>query len=104
MAVTLDDFVRMLRAVRTDVTAAELNSLQRAVRRVLLAAMLDRTASPSEISEELRAIVEKAGSADGETINAEALVGWSGLAQDPAGQRLRPESDVAGAVPPLEGS
>jgi AcrR family transcriptional regulator len=59
MSVTLDDFVRMLRAIRPKVTDAELDALQRAVRRVLLAAMLDRKASPIEVHGELRALVEQ---------------------------------------------
>jgi AcrR family transcriptional regulator len=76
MRVTLEDFARVLYAVRPDVTDAELNSLQRAVRRVLLAAMLDRNSSPSEVHDELRAIVGKVGSSDvREPIGAEALAG-----------------------------
>lgn len=63
MAVTLDEFVALLRAVRSEITDAELDALQRAVRRVLLGAMLNRNASPSAVHEELRAIVEKTGSA-----------------------------------------
>ena len=75
MDVTLDDLVRVLRVVRADITDDELHVLQRAVRRVLLGAMLDRSASPTQIHDELRAIVVKSSSAGvREPIGAEARV------------------------------
>jgi AcrR family transcriptional regulator len=75
MDVTLDDLVRVLRVVRADITDDELHVLQRAVRRVLLGAMLDRSASPAQIHDELRAIVVKSSSAGvREPIGAEARV------------------------------
>ena len=74
MDVTLDDLVRVLRAVRADITDDELHVLQRAVRRVLLGAMLDRHASPIQVHDELRAILVKSGSGGvREPIGAEAL-------------------------------
>lgn len=75
MDVTLDDLVRVLRVVRADLTDDELHVLQRAVRRVLLGAMLDRSASPTQIHDELRAIVVKSSSPGvWEPIGAEARV------------------------------
>jgi AcrR family transcriptional regulator len=75
MDVTLDDLVCVLRVVRADITDDELHVLQRAVRRVLLGAMLDRSASPAQIHDELRAIVVKSSSAGvREPIGAEARV------------------------------
>jgi AcrR family transcriptional regulator len=75
MNVTLDDLVRVLRVVRADITDDELDVLQRAVRRVLLGAMLDRSASSMQVHDELRAIVVKAGSPGvREPIGATALV------------------------------
>ena len=74
MDVTLDDLVRVLRAVRADITDDELHVLQRAVRRVLLGAMLDRHASPFQVHDELRAILVKSGSGVvREPFGAEAL-------------------------------
>jgi AcrR family transcriptional regulator len=75
MDVTLDDLVRVLRVVRADIIDDELDVLQRAVRRVLLGAMLDRSASSMQVHDELRAIVVKAGSPGvREPIGAAALV------------------------------
>ena len=55
---TLQQFVRTIRAVRTDMTDAEAQTLDRAMRHTLFGAMLDRSAIPSDLRNELRSIVE----------------------------------------------
>jgi hypothetical protein len=51
-------FVRTVRAVRTDMADAEAETLDRALRHTVLGAMLDRSATPSDLRNELRSIVE----------------------------------------------
>ena len=58
MNVTLHQFVRTVRAVRTDMADAEAETLDRALRHTVLGAMLDRSATPSDLRNELRSIVE----------------------------------------------
>jgi AcrR family transcriptional regulator len=56
--VTLDEFVLPLRAMRPGLADADLDALQRALRRILLGGVLDRNATPSKLKEELRSILE----------------------------------------------
>jgi AcrR family transcriptional regulator len=58
MNVTLQEFVRAVRAVRTDMGDAEAQTLDRALRHAVFGAMLDRSATPSDLRDELRSIVE----------------------------------------------
>jgi AcrR family transcriptional regulator len=58
MNVPLREFVRLVRAVRTDMGDAEAQTLDRALRHAMLGAMLDRSATPSDLRNELRSIVE----------------------------------------------
>lgn len=58
MNVTLHQFVRTVRAVRTDMADAEAETLDRALRHTVLGAMLDPSATPSDLRNELRSIVE----------------------------------------------
>ena len=62
MAVTLDELRRPIRGLRPDVSGADLDALERAIRRIVLAATLDRNASAGEVRDELRAVVEGADS------------------------------------------
>jgi AcrR family transcriptional regulator len=58
MNVTLQEFIGAVRAVRTDLGDAEAQTLDRALRHAVLGAMLDRSATPSDLRDELRSIVE----------------------------------------------
>jgi AcrR family transcriptional regulator len=58
MTVSAHEFAQAVRAVRTDMGDAEVQTLDRAVRHVTLGAMLDPSVTPSELRDELHAIVE----------------------------------------------
>jgi AcrR family transcriptional regulator len=58
MKVALQEFVRAIRAVRTDMGDAEAQTLDRALRHTMFGAMLDRSVTPSDLRSELRSIVE----------------------------------------------
>jgi len=58
MKATLQEFVRAIRAVRPDMTDAEAQTLDRALRHTAFGAMLDPSATPSDLRNELRSIVE----------------------------------------------
>jgi hypothetical protein len=58
MKATLQEFIRAIRAVRTDMGDAEAETLNRALRHTVFGAMLDRSATPSDLRNELRSIVE----------------------------------------------
>jgi AcrR family transcriptional regulator len=58
MKVTLQEFIRAVRAMRTDLGDAEAQTLDRALRHAVLGAMVDRSATPSDLRDELRSIVE----------------------------------------------
>lgn len=58
MNVKVHDFVRAVRAVRTDIGDAEAQTIDRAVRHTTLGAMLDRSVTPSELRNELYLIVD----------------------------------------------
>ena len=58
MNLALQEFVRAIRAVRTDMGDAEAQTLDRALRHTMFGAMLDRSVTPSDLHSELRAIVE----------------------------------------------
>ena len=58
MKVALQEFVRAIRAVRTDMGDAEAQTLDRALRHTMFGAMLDRGITPSDLRSELRSIVE----------------------------------------------
>jgi len=58
MKVALQEFVRAIRAVRTDLGDAEAQTLDRALRHTMFGAMLDRSVTPSDLRSELRSIVE----------------------------------------------
>ena len=57
MTVSAHEFAQAVRAVRTDMGDAELQTLDRAVRHVTLGAMLDRSVAPTELRSELRSLV-----------------------------------------------
>jgi AcrR family transcriptional regulator len=57
MTVSAHEFALAVRAVRTDMGDAEVQTLDRAVRHVTLGAMLDRSVTPSELRSELRSLV-----------------------------------------------
>jgi AcrR family transcriptional regulator len=56
--VTLHEFVLPLRAMRPDLADADLDALQRALRRILLGAVLDRNATTAKLKEEMRSILQ----------------------------------------------
>lgn len=58
MKVALQEFVRAIRAVRTDMGDAKAQTLDRALRHTMFGAMLDRSITPSDLRSELRSIVE----------------------------------------------
>jgi AcrR family transcriptional regulator len=58
MKMTLEEFINLARAVRTDLPDAEADALDRALRHTLFGAMLDRSATPKELHSELRSIAE----------------------------------------------
>jgi AcrR family transcriptional regulator len=58
MKVALQEFVGAIRAVRTDMGDAEVQTLDRALRHTMFGAMLDRSVTPSDLHSELRSIVE----------------------------------------------
>jgi hypothetical protein len=58
MKMTLEEFINLARAVRTDLGDAEADALDRALRHSLFGAMLDRSATPKDLHSELRSIVE----------------------------------------------
>jgi AcrR family transcriptional regulator len=58
MKVALQEFVGAIRAVRTDMGDAEVQTLDRALRHTMFGAMLDRSVTPSDLRNELRSIVE----------------------------------------------
>jgi len=57
MNVKVHEFVRALKAVRTDIGDAQAQTLDRALRHTTLGAMLDRSVTPSELRDELYSIV-----------------------------------------------
>jgi AcrR family transcriptional regulator len=58
MTVSAHEFAHAVRAVRTDMGDAEVETLDRAVRHVTLGAMLDRSVTAPELRSELRSLVE----------------------------------------------
>jgi len=58
MTVSAHEFAQALRAVRTDIGDAEVQTLDRAVRHVTLGAMLDRSVTCAELRSELCSILE----------------------------------------------
>lgn len=57
MALGLEDWTRIARRVVPDAEERDLVALCRAVRRTMLGAMLDKTVTPAELREELRALI-----------------------------------------------
>jgi AcrR family transcriptional regulator len=57
MTVSVPEFARAVRAVRTDIGDAQAHTIDRAVRHTTLGAMLDRSVTPSQLRNELYTIV-----------------------------------------------